>query len=194
MANLESTKKKFDTKAMTRIIGVALIAGLIGWAYEVFVCGPLNGESVNLQHGGLGIPFLTIYAVGAFLIDAILTPRIKDQGIIVQMLSCAILCTVLEYATGLFMLHVLGVRTWDYRVAGWDTFASKDGLICLRAFLTFGIAGAIIIRWVDPWLSKLSNKETRLFTILTAMGLTIVIAALLNAGVFHVIDTGTVWQ
>ena len=56
-----------------------LVGGVIGWVYETFICASMAGKEINLMHGGMGIPFLTIYAVGAFLIASLLGPRLAGR-------------------------------------------------------------------------------------------------------------------
>jgi len=125
-----------------------LCGGVIGWVYEVFLCGPFNGDGIDLGHGGIGIPFLAIYAVGALAIEVVFGCNRKQFNPFLQILACALLCTALEYAAGLLMLHGLGVQTWDYRTPGWDFLATPDGLICFRASLTFGLMGLLQLRAV----------------------------------------------
>ena len=138
-------------RALNTIISLMvafLCGGVIGWAYEVFLCGPFNGDGIDLGHGGIGIPFLVIYAAGALAIELVFGCSRKQFNPLLQILACALLCTILEYAAGLLMLHVLGVQTWDYRTPGWDFLATPDGLICFRASLTFGLMGLLQLRAV----------------------------------------------
>lgn len=56
-----------------------IVGGVVGWIYETFICASMAGREINLMHGGMGIPFLTIYAVGAFLIASLLGPRLAGR-------------------------------------------------------------------------------------------------------------------
>ena len=82
-----------------------LVGGVVGWIYETLICAPMAGREINWMHGGMGIPFLTIYAVGAFLIASLLGPRLagREGGwrrVLVQFIAATLLCTAVEYATG----------------------------------------------------------------------------------------------
>lgn len=92
-----------------------LVGGVVGWVYETFICASMAGREINLMHGGMGIPFLTIYAVGAFLIASLLAPRLagREGGwrrVLIQFLSATFLCTAVEYATGFVNYSALKCR------------------------------------------------------------------------------------
>lgn len=180
--------------AATQVAFAFVMGGLVGWAYEVFICGPLNGIGIDLGHGGLGIPFLTIYAVGAALIELAFGMGRRQRHPLLQLLESAALTTLLEYATGLAMLHILGVRTWDYRVPGWDLLVSPDGLVCLRASATFGVMGLIQLRGVDRLHGALADRCPRGLAITVWLLVAVVVAALLNASLLHAVDTGGMWH
>lgn len=190
--------KKFTNEQIIQIVIAVLMAylfgGVIGWIYETFICAPLNGEEINLLHGGLGIPFLTIYAIGAAVMEIILGCGRKQFNPVLQVLACAAICTVLEYISGLFLLHVVGVQTWDYRLPGWDFLVTPDGLICLRASLTFGIMGLIQLRAVRAFREKCVEKNMKVTLIVCIILFLIVVLAVLNSSVFHIVDVGTQWQ
>jgi uncharacterized membrane protein len=178
---------------MTRMAFMFVMAGLVGWAYEVFICGPLNDIGIDLGHGGLGIPFLTIYAVGALFIELVLGLG-RQHHPLLQLVGSALLCTLLEYASGLAMLHVLGIRTWDYRIPGWDFLVSPDGLVCLRASLTFGLMGLVQLRGLNGLYRKLADKHPRGLAAFIWLLVAVVALALLNASLFHVADTSGMWH
>lgn len=179
--------------AVTQVAFAFVMGGLVGWVYEVFICGPLNGDGIDLGHGGLGIPFLTIYAVGAIFIELALGLGRRHHPLS-QLVGSAMLCTLLEYASGLVMLHVMGVRTWDYRIPGWDFLASPDGLVCLRASLTFGVMGLIQLRGVDSLYGALADKHPKGLAAVVWLLVAVVVLALLNASLLHVVDTGGMWH
>lgn len=177
-----------------------LVGGVVGWIYETLICAPMAGREINLMHGGMGIPFLTIYAVGAFLIAFLLGPRLagREGGwrrVLVQFLAATLLCTAVEYATGFVMLHGLGVQTWSYLYPGWDFMASPDGLICLRASVMFGAGGMLLLRYIMPWLASFHDADGgKRARRIAFVGLAIFLLALLNANVLRIVDTGAKWQ
>lgn len=177
-----------------------LVGGVVGWIYETLICAPMAGKEINLMHGGMGIPFLTIYAVGAFLIAFLIGPRLagREGGwrrVFVQFLAATLLCTAVEYATGFVMLHGLGVQTWSYLDPGWDFMASPDGLICLRASVMFGVGGMLLLRYIMPWLASFHDADGgKRARRIAFVGLAIFLLALLNANVLRIVDTGAKWQ
>ena len=177
-----------------------LVGGVVGWIYETFICASMAGREINLMHGGMGIPFLTIYAVGAFLIASLLGPRLagREGGwrrVLVQFLAATLLCTAVEYATGFAMLHGLGVQTWSYLDPGWDFMASHDGLICLRASVTFGVGGMLLLRYIMPTLASFHDADGgKRARRIAFVGLAVFLLALLNANFLRIVDTGAQWQ
>ena len=194
IASPETTKKTV-VAALSFLIG-----GVVGWIYETLICEPMAGKPINWMHGGMGIPFLTIYAVGAFLIAVLLGGRLAGweggkSRLFMQFFASAVLCTVVEYTAGFFMLHALGIQTWTYLDAGWDFMASPDGLICLRASVTFGLGGLLLLRFIMPALASFydedgGTKATRI----AVLGIGIFLLAMLNANVLRIVDTGAKWQ
>lgn len=42
---------------MTRMAFTFVMAGLVGWAYEAFICGPLDGIGIDRDTAGWESPF-----------------------------------------------------------------------------------------------------------------------------------------
>lgn len=195
-----SSVLSLTSRDVTIAVLAFLVGGVVGWIYETLICAPMAGREINLMHGGMGIPFLTIYAVGAFLIAFLLGPRLagREGGwrrILVQFLTATLLCTAVEYATGFVMLHGLGVQTWSYLDPGWDFMASPDGLICLRASVMFGVGGMLLLRYIMPWLASFHDADGgKRARRIAFVGLAIFLLALLNANVLRIVDTGAKWQ
>lgn len=195
-----SSVLSLTSRDVTIAVLAFLVGGVVGWIYETLICAPMAGREINLMHGGMGIPFLTIYAVGAFLIAFLLGPRLagREGGwrrVFVQFLAATLLCTAVEYATGFVMLHGLGVQTWSYLDPGWDFMASPDGLICLRASVMFGVGGMLLLRYIMPWLASFHDADGgKRARRIAFVGLAIFLLALLNANVLRIVDTGAKWQ
>lgn len=195
-----SSVLSLTSRDVTIAVLAFLVGGVVGWVYETFICASMAGREINLMHGGMGIPFLTIYAVGAFLIAFLLGPRLagREGGwrrVFVQFLAATLLCTAVEYATGFVMLHGIGVQTWSYLDPGWDFMASPDGLICLRASVMFGVGGMLLLRYIMPWLASFHDADGgKRARRIAFVGLAIFLLALLNANVLRIVDTGAKWQ
>lgn len=179
---------------LTHIAFVFLIGGLAGWLYEVFIGAPLNGEPIDLGHGGLGIPFLMIYAIGSVSIELVFGLNRKPLPAVIQLLGSTLLATTLEYSSGLIMLHVLQVQAWDYRIPGWDFLTTPDGLICLRASLTFGVMGLLQLRVIDRLYEWLARKNFWVLLVVVWGLIAAVTLVLLNAFLFHAVDVGDIWR
>lgn len=136
-----------------------VFGGITGWICELIV-GYMNNGYVNLQHGGIGIPFLTIYAFGALVYEFIFRDiEPTPTNVVRTFLLMMFLAFLIEYATGLFMLNMLGVQTWDYRIPGWDwLFVTSDGLVCARGLLSFGMLGLVQIFGFDGLRRHLQEK------------------------------------
>lgn len=136
-----------------------LTGGCFGWIYEIIV-GYFNEGYVNLAHGGIRIPFLLIYAIGAALYEVLFGETVATkERVLIAFVLMMLVALVLEYGAGWVMLHGFGVQTWDYRIPGWDwLFVSLDGLICARALLTFGLMGLIQVFGLDRVRRRLQAR------------------------------------
>ena len=56
------------------VLAVFVVAGCVGWLYETAI-GLVERGTADWDHGGLGIPFLQIYAFGAVLIELVFGGR-----------------------------------------------------------------------------------------------------------------------
>ena len=104
-----------------------------------------------MPRGFLLGPYLPIFGLGALLITFVLTPYDKDI-LILFIVSC-FLGSTLEYITSYIMEKVFKTRWWDY---SHDKF-NLNGRVCLRATISFGILGILLIKVLNPLLLKLLN-------------------------------------
>lgn len=137
-----TTAKSRAFGLLARTASAFLVGGVVGWCYEQLI-GYMTYGHVDPGHGGIGIPFLTIYAAGAAVFELVLGGTEWNARNAAKVLSaCAVISGVTEYATGRVMLDAFGAQTWDYRAPGWDWgFVTPDGLLCMRALLTFAGMG-----------------------------------------------------
>lgn len=191
---LEKTVPGKIMSVLTRVAFMFCIGGLVGWIYEVFICAPLNQMPIDLTHGGLGIPFLMIYGAGSALIELVLGLERKQSAWWMQLLAVIVLTTTVEYVTGLIMLRIVGVQTWDYRLPGWDFLVSPDGLVCLRASLTFGLMGLLQLRELSRLYEWMFVTNARVSRVAIWLCFALVVLALLNGSFLHIVDTGGMWH
>ncbi len=81
-----------------------------GWLWEVLLYLVTAHAFVN--RGVYRGPYLPVYGVGCLLL-MLLLHKLRRRPLTVFVLSC-ILCTALEYFTGVWLLWKWGVRWWDY--------------------------------------------------------------------------------
>lgn len=72
------------------------------------------------------------------------------------------------------MLDAFGAQTWDYRAPGWDWgFVTPDGLLCMRALLTFAGMGMLQIFVVDAMCDRLRRRWGHFDAVMIAAALAV---------------------
>ena len=100
-----------------------------GWVYETIYCSVVEGEFT--KRGFLFGPTCPIYGIGA--IAEWLVLRQISNPIIVFIIG-AVLATVIEYSTGLFLERRFKKKWWDYSMFKFNL----HGRICPQASAVFG--------------------------------------------------------
>ena len=155
-------KHSFDKITIVGIFSlIIVIAGTIGFIYEVIFYYFNFGMKDIYWRGGNFLPWINIYATGAILIY-FLTYKQRKSPLKVFFISL-ISCGILEYISGLG-IYVLenGRRLWNYNVEILN-FGNIGGFVCLRSVLFFGIAGLMLMYIVVPicfYLAKKLKKKT----------------------------------
>ncbi len=67
-----------------------------------------------------------------------------------------IVCSALEYGTGVWLERKWGIRWWDYS----GHIGNFDGHICLASSIGFGLGGALLICVFQPVFNKLYHRMT----------------------------------
>lgn len=139
-----------------------VFGGICGWICEIIV-GYFNNGYVDLEHGGIGIPFLTIYAVGAVACEMLFKDtELTPHNVMRVFVITGFIALIIEYSTGLIMLNMFDVQTWDYRRAGWNwLFVTPDGLVSARGLISFGLLGLIQVFVIDRIRMRLQEKYER---------------------------------
>ena len=94
-----------------------------------------------------------VAGIASVLIDKLNNKISWDMPLPLQVIIGTFIILALELSSGLFALHVLGVRMWDYRNMPWNMF---EGLLCpqfalIWMIMTLGIivlADAINYYWL----------------------------------------------
>lgn len=138
---------------------ILLVSGLFGWVYEFIFYYFNSGMKTWYMRGGNFLPWINIYAIGAFLILIICT-KFKKKPWLVFLLS-VVITGLLEYFSGLAIYKLIGARYWDYNTEIWN-FGNIGGFVCLRSVLFFGLSSFILMYVFNPvgiYLSKKLNKK-----------------------------------
>lgn len=138
---------------------ILFVSGLFGWIYEFIFYFLNSGMKTWYMRGGNFLPWINIYAIGAFLILIICT-KFKKKPWLVFILS-VIITGLLEYFSGLVIYKLIGARYWDYNTEIWN-FGNIGGFVCLRSVLFFGLSSFVLMYVFNPvgiYLSKKINKK-----------------------------------
>ena len=126
------------------------LISFVGWLWEVGLY--LATEQAFINRGAFYGPYLPIYGVGGLLLWFILQ-RLHKKKLVTFLLS-AVICSVLEYATGAYMEWKWGLRWWDYS----GQFMNLNGHICLLSVVAFGLGGMLLNCYVMPYYMRLYHK------------------------------------
>ena len=100
-----------------------------GWVYETISCSVVEGEFT--KRGFLFGPTCPIYGIGA-IAEWLVLGQISNP--IIVFIIGAVLATVIEYSTGLFLERRFKKKWWDYSMFKFNL----HGRICPQASAVFG--------------------------------------------------------
>ena len=154
---LEKDVKLNKKQKISIICSIIVISGIVGWLYEFIFYYFNSGMKTFYMRGGNFLPWINIYAYGAFLI-IILTYKRRKHPILVFLIS--MLSTgILEYISGYILygkLHL--IKCWDYNHEILN-FGNIDGYVCLRSVLIFGMSSLFLMYLIIPLLIKLVKSK-----------------------------------
>ncbi len=153
-----------DLVTVQKIFFLFLIYSFCGWIIEVI--GEVIKSKKFVNRGFLIGPICPVYGSGAILITIILSRYLNDYLAIFGL--SVIICGTLEYFTSYLLEKLFNARWWDYSN---ERFNIK-GRICLDNLILFGIAGIVIISFINPLLNSIldlipNNIRSILFGTLT---------------------------
>ena len=151
---LEDLSKK---QKITLVCLLIVISGMIGWVYEYVFYYMNSGFKQFYMRGSNFLPWINIYAYGAFLIIA-MTYRKRENPLQVFLLSMLV-TGILEYFSGYILYGKLGwTKCWDYNQEILN-FGNIGGYVCLRSVLVFGLSGLALMYLILPVLSKIVRSK-----------------------------------
>lgn len=122
-----------------------MIYSSLGWICEVFATYDKKKGFVN--RGFLIGPYCPIYGISSILMILLLS---HFQDILVLFSASLIICSTAEYITSYLMEKIFNARWWDYSKKPFNL----NGRICLRNSLFFGIMGALLIKYINPFITS----------------------------------------
>lgn len=150
---------------LENLVIMFFIFALIGYIWEIIYTAVT--EKVVANRGMLHGPWVPLYGVGGVLI-LVLLGRFQANPPLVFFLA-AIMCTVIEYSTGILVEKVYGKRWWDYSTKR----INFQGRICLSGIILFGSAGALAVCGFGPSLNNAISSIPS--TIHTTLAVTLVL-------------------
>ena len=162
---------------------ILLVSGLFGWVYEFIFYYFNSGMKVWYMRGGNFLPWINIYAIGAFLI-LIFCSKFKKKPWLVFILSF-IITGLLEYFSGLVIFKVFGERFWDYNTEILN-FGNIEGYVCLRSVMFFALSSFILMYVFNPLSIFITTKISKKTLIIISI---IIISIILGDELYNLIVT-----
>ncbi len=134
-----------------------IIYSFIGWLMEVTLTIIKDKKIIN--RGFLIGPYCPIYGTGCLLLITLLNKYKND--IVILFIMSIVICSILEYTTSYVMEKLFKARWWDYSRFKFNI----NGRICAETMIPFGLLGVLVVYYINPFLLKIINTNTILFTI-----------------------------
>lgn len=142
-------KKDFSGKVF-RYVFEFIVAGFVGWIYEVVTIWVMWHCFDN--RGMLHLPIIPIYAVGAFLLLAVLGEK-KRSPVFVFLFS-SVVTTIFELASSYLLEFIFHKQFWTYRT-WWGSILDRSSVI---SSAIFGLFALIYFFVLHPISGRLSEK------------------------------------
>lgn len=136
---------------------VVVIAGFVGWVYEVLV-GFVDLGGFYMR-GGNFLPWINIYALGALVVIP-LTYKIRKYPWAVFLVSA--LATGLVELVGGWLVYTIGngTRYWNYNQGLW-AIGNINGFVCPLSVTFFGISSLVLVYLIVPALIYLAKRMSK---------------------------------
>lgn len=156
-------KKEFSRTAF-RYIFEFVVAGFIGWIYEVITIWILWGYFEN--RGMLHMPLIPIYAVGAFMLHIVLGEK-KRNPLFVFLFS-AVITTLFELGASYLLEFIFHRQFWTYRT-WWGSILDRSSIISSAIFGLFALIYFYIVHPLSEKLSRsIPESVCNVFSVVTA--------------------------
>lgn len=145
-----------------KVFLVFFIYSVVGYILEVIVTS-LPAKKLNLNRGFMIGPYIPIYGTGAIAMSFLLA-KYQDDLLVLFIMS-TIICSVIEYLTSYIMEKIYKLRWWDYSHKKFNI----NGRICLTSSIFFGLGGVLIMKFINPLITKLFTITPNLVLIIIAV-------------------------
>ncbi len=147
----------------------------LGWCSEVVFAAIRQKRFVN--RGFLNGPLCPIYGIGVVAMDFLLRPFGKSLAVL--LVGSMLLGSALEWLAGFLLEKLFHQKWWDYS----DNPHNLNGYICLKFSVLWGIAGALIVRYIMPAAHDLFSliPQTLGWILLIILGSVLVLDFLVTA-------------
>lgn len=142
-------KKDSISRAVFRYVFEFMVAGFIGWLYEVITVWIMWDYLDN--RGMLHMPIVPIYAVGAFLLLIILGE--KKRNPVYVFLFSALITTVFELGASYLLEFIFHKQFWTYK-AWWGSILDRSSVISSAIFGLFALIYFFGLHKISGKLSK----------------------------------------
>ncbi len=129
-----------------RLLFFFFVYSFLGWVFETVLITVKRKKIVN--RGFLNGPLCMIYGITAVILTVCATSL--GDNVVFLILGSTIYATVIELLAGKFLEKVFHGRWWDYSDKRWNF----DGYVCLSHSVFWGLLGAAVIKWLNPFLDK----------------------------------------
>lgn len=129
-----------------------IIYSIIGWILETAFCSAAKGRFVN--RGFLNGPLCPVYGFGALICVLLLYGRADNAFVL--LFAGMLLNTVTEYLTAVMLEKLFKAKWWDYSERRFNI----KGRVCLKNALMFGALSVVLIKYIHPFVSKVTGVLT----------------------------------
>lgn len=139
-----------------------IVYSFFGWIGEVIHA--LLKEKKWVNRGFLYGPLCPIYGFGGLAIYVLLAPF--NNSYVILFITSALVTTTIEYIGSFLLEKLFNTKWWDYSNQPFNI----HGRVCLAYGLLFGLAGTLIVHFVQPFvISTIISIPEKLLSVLTTI-------------------------
>ena len=136
------------------VILILIQIGGMGVVTVAVAIAMISGKKISLMQRSTMQEAISAHHVGGVVR---LTGFIVRGSLLIELVGAMLLGSVLEYAAGFLLEKLFHQKWWDYS----DTPHNLHGYICLKFSVVWGLAGALIVRYVMPLAHRLFGQIPR---------------------------------